>query len=105
MRVISDSGKPLSELVAPLRKYVKTPEINFEVADKAAAIAEAKRRYADGKQFELDGFSVEYADWWFNLRASGTEPLLRLNMEARTTELLEQKKQELFSFLGQPITH
>jgi len=105
MRVISEKGQKLSELVAPLRKYAKTPEINFEVVDKAAAIAEAKRRYADGKQFELDGFSVEYSDWWFNLRASGTEPLLRLNMEAKTSELLEQKKQELFSFLGQPINH
>lgn len=102
MRVISEKGQKMSELVAPLKKYSKTPEINFEVADKAAAIAEAKKRYADGNQFELDGFSVEYSDWWFNLRASGTEPLLRLNMEAKTPELLEQKKQELFSFLGQP---
>lgn len=102
LRVMTESGKKMSELVAPLRKYAKTPEINFTVEDKAAAIAEAKRRYADGKQFELDGFSVEYPDWWFNLRASGTEPLLRLNMEARTPELLAQKKAELFSFLGQP---
>jgi phosphomannomutase len=102
MRIISERGQKFSELVAPLRKYSKTPEINFEIVDKAAAIAEAKSRYADGNQFELDGFSVEYSDWWFNLRASGTEPLLRLNMEAKTPELLEQKKQELFSFLGQP---
>lgn len=105
MRIVSESGKKMSELVAPLRKYSKTPEINFEIVDKDAAIAEAKKRYADGNQFELDGFSVEYSDWWFNLRASGTEPLLRLNMEAKTPELLEQKKQELFSFLGQPIGH
>lgn len=104
-RRLSESGKPFSELLAPLRKYAKTPEINFEVADKDAAIAEAKRRYADGKQFELDGLSVEYPDWWFNLRASGTEPLLRLNLEARTPELLEQKKAELFKLLGTPSAH
>lgn len=104
-RVISESGKKLSELVAPLKKYSKTPEINFEVEDKAGMIAEAKKRYADGRQFELDGFSVEYPDWWFNLRASGTEPLLRLNMEAKTPELLDAKKKELFSFLGEPVSH
>ncbi len=105
LRVMSDKKQKLSELVAPLRKYAKTPEINFEVLDKAAAIAEAKKRYADGKQFELDGLSVEYTDWWFNLRASGTEPLLRLNMEAKTPELLKEKQEELYSFLGQPIQH
>ncbi|HLC48859.1 MAG TPA: phosphomannomutase/phosphoglucomutase [Candidatus Andersenbacteria bacterium] len=105
LRVISEQGKPLSAIIAPLHKYAKTPEINFEVENKDELIAEAKRRYADGKQFELDGLSIEYDTWWFNIRASGTEPLLRLNMEAKTAELLEQKKQELFSFLGQPISH
>ncbi|TSC72585.1 MAG: phosphomannomutase [Parcubacteria group bacterium Gr01-1014_38] len=105
LRVLSERGQSFSQLVAPLKKYAKTPEINFQIEDKAAALAEAKRRYADGKQFELDGLSIEYPDWWFNLRASGTEPLLRLNMEARTQGLLEQKKAELFSFLGTPSSH
>lgn len=105
LRVISGAGQPLSELVKPLQKYAKTPELNFEVDNKQELIDEAKRRYADGKQFALDGLSIEYADWWFNIRASGTEPLLRLNMEAKTPELLAEKKQELCSFLGQPISH
>jgi phosphomannomutase len=105
LRIMSETKKTLSELVAPLRKYAKTPEINFIIQDKEAAIEEARKRFADGKQNELDGLFVEYSDWWFNLRPSGTEPLLRLNMEAKTQELLEQKKQELYSFLGQPVTH
>lgn len=105
LRVLTERGQPFSQLVAPLRKYAKTPELNFEVENKAAVIAEAKRRYADGKQFELDGLSVEYPDWWFNLRASGTEPLLRLNMEARTPELFAEKKAELLVRLGTPSAH
>lgn len=103
--VLSEWGQSFSQLVAPLRKYAKIPETNFEIEDKATVLAEAKHRYADGKQFELDGLSVEYPDWWFNLRASGTEPLLRLNMEARTSELLEEKKAELFFLLGTPSAH
>lgn len=102
LRILSRENKPLSELIAPLQKYAKSDEINFHIEDKEAAIAEAKRRYSSGTQSELDGLMVEYPEWWFNLRASGTEPLLRLNMEADTPELLEQKKRELFSFLGQP---
>lgn len=102
LRLLSEKNVPFSQLVAPLQKYAKIPETNFEIEDKAGILADVKRRYADGKQFELDGLSVEYPDWWFNLRASGTEPLLRLNMEARTPELLEQKKTELYSILGEP---
>ncbi|MDP3685926.1 MAG: phosphomannomutase/phosphoglucomutase [bacterium] len=105
LRVLSERGQPFSQLVAPLRKYAKIPETNFEIEDKDSVLAVVKRRYADGRQFELDGLSVEYPDWWFNMRPSGTEPLLRLNMEARTPELLEQKKTELFSLLGTPSAH
>ena len=66
--------------------------MNFHVADKAAAIAALKARYADGRQDELDGITTEYGDvgdrdwWWFNVRPSNTEPLLRLNLEAATQE-------------------
>lgn len=105
LRLLSERGVPFSQLVVPLQKYAKIPETNFEIEDKASILADVKRRYADGKQFELDGLSVEYPDWWFNLRASGTEPLLRLNMEARTPELLEQKKAELYAILGEPSHH
>lgn len=102
LRLMTERGQPLSKLVAPLQKYAKTPEINFMVENKEAILADVERRYADGTQRALDGLSVEYADWWFNLRPSGTEPFLRLNMEARTPTLLDQKKAELFALLGTP---
>lgn len=101
-------GKTLSELTKDLRRYHATGEVNFEVADKDAAIAELKSRYADGRQDELDGITVEYGDlsqgdwWWFNVRASNTEPFLRLNLEARTAELRDRKRDELIALLGEP---
>ena len=101
-------GKTLSELTADLRRYHATGEINFKVADKDAAIANLKTRYADGRQDELDGITVEFGDlssdnwWWFNVRASNTEPFLRLNLEAATAALRDQHRDELFGLLGDP---
>ncbi len=77
--------KPLSELVRPLQRYFGSGEINSEVEDKDAKIAELARTYADGKQSRVDGLSVEYEDWWFNVRPSNTEPVLRLVVEATTS--------------------
>ena len=99
-------GRPLSELVQDLRRYHSTGEINFEVADKAAAIAKLKERYADGRQDELDGITVEYGDldsddwWWFNVRMSNTEPLLRLNLEARREATRDARRDELVALLS-----
>jgi phosphomannomutase len=104
----ANRGQPLSALVADLRRYHSTGEINFHVEDKAGKIAELKRRYADGRQDELDGITVEYGDlsrpdwWWFNVRQSNTEPLLRLNLEARTESLRDRKRDELVALLGVP---
>ena len=104
-----NEDRRLSDLVAGLRRYHSTGEINFCVADKEAAIAELKRRYADGRQDELDGITVEYGElerpewWWFNVRPSNTEPLLRLNLEASHSGLLDQKRDELVSLLGEPV--
>lgn len=96
IQVVSDSGKRLDELVDELAgRYARSPEINFEVADKAAKLAALKEHYADGRQDELDGLTVEYADWWFNVRPSNTEPLLRLNVEANAPELLARRLAEL----------
>lgn len=95
LRLIEDSGKRLSELVAPLLRYAKTDEINFEVEDKSGVLARLKEKYADADIIELDGVSVVYPDWWANVRASNTEPLLRLNMEADTEELLREKQAEI----------
>ncbi len=99
---------PLSRLVADLRRYHPTGEINFRVPDKDAAIGELKRRFADGRQDELDGITVEYGElgdadwWWFNVRASNTEPLLRLNLEAATAAVRDRRRDELVALLGEP---
>ena len=103
-----NQGKKFSEMVAGLRRYHSTGEINFKVADKDAMIAELKQRYQNGKQDELDGITVSFGDlsdpdwWWFNVRASNTEPLLRLNLEARTAALRDERRAELVALLGEP---
>ncbi len=81
----------LEDLVRPLRqKYFTSGEINFEVHDPAAMVASAQKQFTDGAQDFTDGLSVAYADWRFNLRPSNTEPLLRLNVEARSQAALER---------------
>jgi phosphomannomutase len=89
----------LSELLAPLRRYVDSGEINSEVADQREKIEELAAFYAGGRQDRLDGLTVEFEDWWYNVRPSNTEPLLRLNVEARTAELLEEKTAEVLGII------
>lgn len=88
-------GKKLSEIVAPLRKYSHSGEINFKVEDKAGALARLKAQFADGEQSELDGLLVTYPTFWFNVRASNTEPLLRLNLEAVDEKTMREKRDEV----------
>jgi phosphomannomutase len=88
---LSEAGVPLSQLLAPYRRYHASGEINSEVEDQLGTIEKVAAAFADGKQDRLDGLTVEYGDWWFNVRPSNTEPLLRLNVEARTEALLEEK--------------
>ena len=97
--LICKTNKKVSDLVAPLRKYFSSGEINSKVADVAPILDKIRSRYADGNMFELDGVSVEYSDWWFNVRASNTEPLLRLIVEADSLELMESKKDELLAII------
>lgn len=99
LNLMTETGKPISELVATLRRYAHSGEINSEVHDKDAVLTTLKTKYTDGKQHELDGLKVEYTDWWFNVRPSNTEPLLRLNLEATTPELMEKKKTELLALI------
>ena len=87
--ILAASGKTLSKLVAPYLKYATADEENFEVTDVAATISNLKTAFADGEHDELDGLTVTYLDWWFNVRSSNTEPLLRLNVEAVTAEVLK----------------
>ena len=99
--IVSKSDRPLSELVAPIRRYAASGEINSEVKDTNAVLDRLKATYTDGALSELDGVSVEYDDWWFNVRASNTEPLIRLNLEARTRELMETKRDQLLADIRQ----
>ncbi len=95
LSIMSREEKPLSELVAPLRRYHGSGEINFHVDDKAAKIELLKETYTDADQSELDGLTLRYADWWANVRPSNTEPVLRLNLEAKTAKLRDEKTAEL----------
>ena len=101
--LICKTGKTVSELTAPLRKYYASGEINSEVADVNAVITVLKEVYSDAvNKFELDGFSFEYEDWWFNVRCSNTEPLLRLNVESKTEEKMRHKRDEILAIIRSP---
>jgi phosphomannomutase len=95
-------GKPTSEIVRPLLRYAKSPETNFVVEDKAGKMYEIEQRFSDGKIDWLDGITVQYDDWWFNVRPSNTEPYLRLVMEAKDDESLKRHMDELVPLLGEP---
>ena len=99
INLLARAGTSLTELIRPLTKYAHSGEINFHVADQAAAMAVVEKHFATGKISHLDGLSVDFPDWWFNLRPSNTEPLLRLNVEAVTTAMLNEKLAELTSIL------
>ena len=95
LEAMSGSDAPLSAILEPFRRYSASGEINTEVADQEGTIKRLAENYSDGNQDWTDGLTVEYEDWWFNCRASNTEPLLRLNLEARTKELMETKRDEV----------
>ena len=102
LEIISQSGKSFSEIVAPLLKYFHSGEINFEVSDKAGKMKELEEKYSAtaSEISHLDGIRLDFSDWWFNVRPSNTEPLLRLNLEAKTEELMEKNKKELIEIIG-----
>lgn len=98
--LICKENRKVSAMVDPLRqKYFQSGEINSKVADVPAILNAIKAKYSDGNMFELDGISVEYSNWWFNVRASNTEPLLRLIVEADTKELMEEKRDALLALI------
>jgi phosphomannomutase len=103
LSVLSAQPKTLSELVAPLHRYSQTGEVNFQVEDKDGKIRELADAYKTGQTDYLDGITVDFGDWWFNVRKSNTEPLLRLNLEAKTKPLMEQKFGVLKKILGEPV--
>lgn len=99
LEALSAAGLPLSKLLEPFDRYFSSGEINSEVSDQRAKIDELAVAYGDGKQDLTDGLTVEYDDWWFNCRPSNTEPLLRLNLEARTDELMTEKREEVLAII------
>lgn len=96
---LSQQAKPVSEVIQPYQRYFHSGEINSKVASVSAVLERIKKTYHDGGQNDLDGITVEYADWWFNVRGSNTEPLIRLNLEAKTHELMERKRDELLTLI------
>jgi phosphomannomutase len=96
---ICESGKCLSDLVNPMRKYFHSGEINSEVEDKEAKMEELGKIYSDAKISWLDGITIEYDDFWFNVRPSNTESLLRLNLEAVSKKTMDEKRDEILNII------
>jgi phosphomannomutase len=109
LTAVAHSGKPMSELIEPFRRYKQSGERNFEVEDKDATLEELLDDYADrGEIDELDGVTIDCFNregWWANVRKSNTEPLLRLNLEARDSATLARMLEEITPKLGTPVTH
>jgi phosphomannomutase len=97
--VLAKSGKKLSELVDQYEHYSASGEINSTVSDAQAKMKELAAKYSDGEKDNLDGLSVSYPDWWFNVRGSNTEPLLRLNVEAKDPAEMAKHRDELLELI------
>jgi phosphomannomutase len=96
---LSSKEKKLSELVKPLKKYHQSEEINMVVEDKNKALEKAREVFEEGVSYDLDGVYIEFKDWWFNLRKSNTEDLVRLRVEANTEELLKEKTKKITNLI------
>jgi phosphomannomutase len=100
LNLLSMKQEPLSRLIAPLKKYASTGEINIRVQDTDAVLAALEEHYGDAETDHLDGLTVGYPSWWFNIRPSHTEPVLRLNLEAQDEGTVEAKKKELLAIVS-----
>ncbi len=101
LELVSIGDQPLSEMLKPLDNWVRSGEYNSTVSDKESKLDDLEQRFSKEAQSVdyLDGITFDFGDWWFNVRASNTEPYLRLNLEARTRELMEQKRDETLAFI------
>lgn len=103
LAALSESDKTISELLAPFKRYFASGEVNSRVSDSATVISAIKEKYSALPEFEideLDGFTATTATWWFNVRASNTEPLLRLNVEADTAANMAAHRDELLALIN-----
>jgi phosphomannomutase len=100
LEMLSRRGLKMSQILAQLEsKYFISGEINSQVDNPEEKIAALVQRYADGKQETLDGISITYPDWHFNVRGSNTEPFLRLNLEALSREAMERRRDEVLAII------
>lgn len=99
MKIMSESGKKLSELVEEIRRSYESGEHNYQTEKALQILNHLKSKYSDGELSELDGIAITYPDWRFNVRTSNTEPLMRLNLEAKREDLMKEKLKELQTFL------
>ena len=106
LELVSKRGQKLSEILRPYReRYFLTGEINLPVGDVDEELRRLEEQFGpEGVVSHLDGISIEAEDWHFNVRPSNTEPLLRLNLEGRSRELMERKRDEVLTFLGTAAT-
>ena len=105
LKVISDENKPLSEIIKEVKRSYELPEYNFEVTNSKEILEKLKEKYKDGKFWDIDGVSISYDDWRFNVRTSNTEPLLRLNVEGYNGDEVEKRYEELKSFIESVAKH
>ena len=102
LEVLGLENRPLSELCAPLRRYAATGEINRRVTDIASLLTAIEKDHAGAPEIShLDGLLVRYADWWFNLRPSNTEPVVRLNLEADDRKRMEAERDRLLARIAE----
>lgn len=99
LMLISKENKKLSEIVNPLKPFSKADEVNIEVNNIDEVIKMVKEKYSDGQQDELDGVTIEYTDWWVNVRPSNTEPLLRITVEGDTQDILKTRQTEIVDYI------
>ncbi|PIS40887.1 MAG: phosphomannomutase/phosphoglucomutase [Candidatus Kerfeldbacteria bacterium CG08_land_8_20_14_0_20_43_14] len=99
LMLISEHNKKLSEIIEGLNPYFRADETNIEVKNIPEVILAVKNKFSDGHQDELDGVTIEYKDWWLNVRPSNTEPLLRITVEGNTKEIMETKLKKVLNFI------
>ena len=99
LNLLSLKGAPLSRLVQPLKKYHATGEVNLRVKAKDAVFHALEAAYKTAEKDHLDGLTLEFGDWWFNLRSSNTEPVIRLNLEANQEETMKKKEKEVLQII------
>jgi phosphomannomutase len=101
LQALALTGKPLSSLWRPLQRYARSGELNRRVRDVPAILRRVRDAFSDGQADALDGLTIEYPSWWFNLRPSNTEPLLRLNVEAPSEEELERRRDQILTLIAE----